>query len=279
MSYTATVLKVMIASPSDVASERNIVREVLSEWDVIHSESRRLVLLPIGWETHSIPEMGDRPQALINKQILKDCDLLIGVFWTRIGTATGQYDSGTIEEIEEHIKAERPVMLYFSNSPVVPDSVDASQYAKLKTFKDQCKSRGLYESYSDLGDFRSKFYRQLQLKINQAWKSSDQEDRTTVLLDKQPELVLRISREAQVLLKACAADAEGHVLHIPHLNGVLIQVGEKNFVEDNSPRSRATWEGALSELEVQGLLEAAGPKRQVFKITRTGYAVADQISL
>jgi hypothetical protein len=31
MSYTATVYKVMIASPGDVAAERSIVREVLSE--------------------------------------------------------------------------------------------------------------------------------------------------------------------------------------------------------------------------------------------------------
>jgi len=95
MSYKATVFKVMIASPSDVASERNLIREILHEWNVINSDMRKIVLLPIAWETHSSPEMGDRPQAIINKQ-LKDCDLLVGVFWARIGTATGEYPSGTV---------------------------------------------------------------------------------------------------------------------------------------------------------------------------------------
>lgn len=278
MSYQATVLKAMIASPSDVAAERSIIREVLLEWNIVHSDSRRIVLLPVGWETHSVPEMGDRPQALINKQILKNCDLLVGVFWTRIGTETGDYESGTVEEIEEHIKAGRPVMLYFSNSPVVPDSVDADQYARLKSFKDGCKSRGLYESYFDLGEFRSKFYRQLQLKINQDWSASGGDSLTAVLTEPSSSPALQISREAQVLLKACAIDPAGQILHLPQMGGLVIQASGKNFVEDNNPRSRAMWEGAVSELENEYLIEAVGPKRQIFKMTRKGYAVADLIA-
>ncbi|MDE3088728.1 MAG: DUF4062 domain-containing protein, partial [Chloroflexota bacterium] len=142
MSYTASVFKVMIASPSDVAGERNIIREVLTEWNIIYADGRKVVLLPIGWETHATPAMGERPQAIINKQVLKDCDLLVGVFWTRIGTPTGKYPSGTVEEIEEHIKAGKQVMLYFSDAPVRPDSVDNDQYTELKKFKDSCKARG-----------------------------------------------------------------------------------------------------------------------------------------
>lgn len=89
MSYQATVFKVMIASPGDVAAERNVIREVITEWNNVNADARRTVLLPVGWETHSVPEMGDRPQAIINKQILGGCDLLVGVFWTRLGTETG----------------------------------------------------------------------------------------------------------------------------------------------------------------------------------------------
>jgi hypothetical protein len=85
MPYNANVFKVMIASPGDVAVERSVIREVLSEWNTVHSDTREVVLLPVGWETNTSPEMGERPQAIINKQILKDCDLLVGVFWTRIG--------------------------------------------------------------------------------------------------------------------------------------------------------------------------------------------------
>ena len=89
MSYISRVFNVMIASPGDVVSERTIIRDVIYVWNEVHSESRNIVLMPIGWESHSSPEMGGSPQAIINKQVLYKCDFLVGVFWTRIGRAKG----------------------------------------------------------------------------------------------------------------------------------------------------------------------------------------------
>lgn len=100
MPYQSTAYKVFIASPGDVKEERSIVREVLAEWNDINSEKRALVLLPIGWDTHSTPEMGSPAQEIINKRVLKTADILIGVFWTKVGTPTDRYPSGTIEEID-----------------------------------------------------------------------------------------------------------------------------------------------------------------------------------
>ena len=80
MSYAATTFNVMIASPGDVASERAIVRDVVNEWNAVHSSARKLVLLPIVWESHSSPEMGATAQDIINNQVLAKCDLLVGVF-------------------------------------------------------------------------------------------------------------------------------------------------------------------------------------------------------
>lgn len=279
MSYLATVYKVLIASPSDVAVERNIIRDVLTEWNIINSDSRKTVLLPVGWETHSTPEMGDRPQTIINKQILKDCDLLVGVFWTRIGTATGEYASGTIEEIEEHIKADKPVMLYFSNAPVHPDSVNQEQFTKLKEFKESCKSRGIYETYDNINDFKEKFSRQLQRKINQDnyfIRESDINNNSTTntLIPNIPHL----SKEAQTLLKEASKDASGTILRLASSSGTIIQTNGRNFVEGNSARERALWEGALDELEREGLIEAPGFKGEAFRITRKGYQVADLLN-
>ncbi len=113
------------------------------------------------WETHSTPEMGDRPQAIINKQIVTSCDFLIGAFWTRIGTHTGVAESGTVEEIEELIKAGKPVLLYFSSAPVVPDSINPEQYKRLTDFKKKCKEDGLIENYDSVSDLREKLNRHL----------------------------------------------------------------------------------------------------------------------
>ena len=50
MSYRAQAFNVMIASPGDVSSERSIIRESIYEWNVVHSQSRNIALLPVGWD-------------------------------------------------------------------------------------------------------------------------------------------------------------------------------------------------------------------------------------
>ncbi len=248
----------------------------------MHSEMRNLVLLPVGWETHSSPEMGDRPQAIINKQILKDCDLLVGVFWTRIGTPTGEYASGTVEEIEEHIKTGKPVMLYFSSAPVLPDSVEADQYSELKKFRESCKSRGLFETYSDINDFKSKFYRQLQLNLNSDAHFTAVSQATgtasTPTVSSVPDLP-PISREAKILLKEASQDPNGNIMRLPHLGGLLVQSNGKQFMRDNNPQARAAWEGAIGDLENYGLIKDRGYKREIFGITREGFQIADLITI
>jgi hypothetical protein len=161
VSYSATVLNVMIASPSDVPQERFIARDVITEWNTIHARDKQIVLMPVGWETHGTPETGDRPRAIINGQLLKNADLLVAVFWTRLGSPTGVALSGTVEEIEEHLRAGKPAMIYFSSAPVRPDSINSEQYTAVKAFKDLLAGRGLYSEYESLSDFKDKFARHL----------------------------------------------------------------------------------------------------------------------
>ena len=275
MPYNANVFKVMIASPSDVAGEPSVIREVLSEWNTVHADIRKVVLLPLSWETDTSPEMGEHPQAIINRQILKDCDVLVGVFWTRIGTPTGDYASGTVEEIEKHIKTGKPTMLYFSSAPVVPERLDANQYAALNNFKDSCKPRGLFETYGSINEFKDKFYRQLQLKLNQdsyfVKRSSTTADRTSPV-SSVPD-VPALSHEAQNLLEEAVQDARGRLVRILSLDGIAIHTNEKRLTEKGNPRSGAMWEGALQELNQSGLIIDRG-SGEVFHVTRKGYDVA-----
>jgi hypothetical protein len=78
MTYQAKVFNIMIASPSDVAAERGLVREIVHEWNPVHAYTCGIILQPIGWETHSSPSMGEHPQQILNDQILVKCDLLVG---------------------------------------------------------------------------------------------------------------------------------------------------------------------------------------------------------
>ena len=89
MSFTATTYRVLIASPSNLTEEREAATMAINDWNAQHAAAEGIVLLPVKWETHARPESGVRPQGAINAQIVQTCDMLIGMFWTKIGTSTG----------------------------------------------------------------------------------------------------------------------------------------------------------------------------------------------
>ena len=280
MSYDANVFNVMIASPADVASERSIIREMIYEWNAVHSRARQIVLLPVGWESHSSPEMGKRPQEIINDQILYKCDLLVGVFWTRIGTSTGKYASGTVEEIEKHIDAGKPTMLYFSEQPARPDSVDSEQYEKLKAFKESCKNRGLYETYDSYAEFKEKFYHHLQIKMNQNgfFFSGGAESFSEVIYQSETQIPA-LGHEARILLKEASMDSHGTILCVDTFDGTDIQTNGRNLIPEQNPRTVAQWKSALKELHTSDLVEEIGHKGEIFQVTSSGYKVADMIEV
>jgi hypothetical protein len=137
MAYDSRTFRILIASPGDVEEEREIAVKVIQEWNDLNSYSRNVVLLPLRWETHTAPDYGIRPQEVINRAIVDECDLLVGIFWTRIGTPTGLADSGTLEEISRVAKLGKPIMLYFSKVGADPDRIDLSQLTRLKAFKEE----------------------------------------------------------------------------------------------------------------------------------------------
>ncbi|WP_316231071.1 hypothetical protein [Bradyrhizobium sp. SZCCHNR1051] len=165
MSYNAKVFRILIASPSDVGEEREIAVDTIQAWNDLNSSERQIVLLPLRWETHSSPEFGHRPQEVINRQVVDHCDLLVGIFWTRVGSPTGAADSGTVEEIERVAQQGKPVMLYFSQAKQDPGTIDLEQLRRLREFKGKTFPRALVEHFSNQIEFRDKLWRQLEIQI------------------------------------------------------------------------------------------------------------------
>jgi hypothetical protein len=243
--------------------------------------------MPTTWETHSAPLMGDRPQAIINEQVLKNCDLLIGIFWTRIGTPTGESVSGTVEEIQEHISAGKPVMLYFSTAPAHLETVDQDQYERLKQFKETCLNKGLIETYADLAEFRKKFFRQLAITIN----TNEYLHKTALLTNvtetplsitrtdslSPPNANYELSKEACELIIDASQDAQGIIMVVKHSTGMFIKTHEKVYGDENNRRSQALWEAAKDELVYSGFLKPRGFQGIVFEVTNAGYEVADAL--
>lgn len=200
MAYTARVYRILVASPSDVNEERIQISKVIQEWNDLHSYDRKVVLLPLKWETHSSPELGKRPQDIINEEVVDYCDMAVGVFWTRIGSPTGTHKSGTIEEIERVGENGKIVMLYFSKRKIEPDSIDLEQYQNLKDFKKKTFPNGLVESYTDIVDFRDKFAKQLEIKLRTLISSDKDVDSTTKDLTEPKFTINLVDAEIETII-------------------------------------------------------------------------------
>ena len=55
MSFAASVLRVMIASPSDIPDARDAVEAAINDWNNANATNKQVVLLPWRWETSSVP--------------------------------------------------------------------------------------------------------------------------------------------------------------------------------------------------------------------------------
>lgn len=271
MSFAATVLNVMLASPGDVTEERGVARDVINQWNAVHAEHLRVVLLPVGWDTHASPIMGDRGQQIINRQVLFTCDLLVAIFWTRLGSPTGDSISGTVEEITRHVDAGKPAMLYFSDTPVHPSGVDDVQYRALRHFRDECFKRGLVETFDSLEQFREKFTRQLAQTIIRSFPvgAADAEEHRSAA----PGL----SQPARELLLEAVRDQAGTLLCIDSDQGLGVATNQKQFVTDGDARSEAKWRAAVEELAGRGFIEDRGYRGEVFYVTHDGFAAADAL--
>lgn len=281
MSYQANVYQVIIVSPGDVPRERQLAREIVYEWNSVNSLDKNICLLPVGWEHNSSPEMGSRAQDFINKHVLENSDLLIGIFWTRIGSPTGDSISGSVEEIEKHVESGKPAMLYFSNVPVLPDSIDIEQYEKLNKFKEECYDKGLVETFDSIEDLRGKLTRQLSLKVIQHEHfqiNSDNSNDSTDERQKADEIQApQLSDEEKELIVEASDDPVGRVMKLAYIGGFDIQTNGKRLNQDFESRTRALWEDAIQNLLNEDILEERGFKGEVFALTLFGYKVADKL--
>ena len=275
MSYIATVIPVMIASPGDVLQEREEVRKAIYSWNDINSKNTSMILNPIGWETHGAPEMGDRAQALINKRLLTDCDLLIAVFWTRIGTPTGSYESGTVEEIERHMAEDKPTMIYFSKTPIDYSKVDRDQYDLLMKKKDEWKNKGRIEEFSSLQEFKDKLNKQLPYLLSTHEYILSCSTSISTKQEASDDSSVTLSNEAMEIIQL-AGSTDGGIMKLRHMAGLLFQVGGENL-DTSTPRKEATYVSALDELLNYGLVEAKGTKGQIYNLTKYGWDAYDKI--
>ena len=98
MARTITLFKIFVASPSDLNDERNLIADIVDELNLSFLNKSDVKIELVKWETHANPGVEDYSQKVINTDIGDDYDIFIGLMWSKFGTRTQEYGSGTEEE-------------------------------------------------------------------------------------------------------------------------------------------------------------------------------------
>lgn len=155
------VLRIVVASPSDVQQERGVLDDVVAEVNRGVAADRCIRLEVVRWETDAHPGFDPGgPQGLIDPLLgITDCDFLIGIFWKHFGTPTQDAKSGTEHEIrmayESWKRSGKPqILIYFNERPAaLKTSTEADQWALVLRFKENFPKEGLWWSYRGSAQF------------------------------------------------------------------------------------------------------------------------------
>lgn len=220
-------LRIFVASPGDVAREREHVVAVVSELNQTTAQDAGFVLQVVRWETHARPDLG-RPQQVIFDQI-GTIDVFVGLMWQRFGTPTGVAESGTEEEFNAALDAwqrERwpRVMFYFSRAPIEPPPTIAAaeQLVKVARFRERLSALGLVWLYGSEEEFRDVFRRHLQDVLRRE------------LAGRVPPLAPELVALLDVEREACQRDDVA--VQTPHLLlAMLREAGTRKVLHDVFP--------------------------------------------
>jgi hypothetical protein len=285
MARTAIVLNVLIASPSDVGEERNVVTDVIHAWNAAHYQTTGTMLHAVRWETHSYPASGDRPQAILNKQIVESGDILIGIFGYKLGTPTGTAQSGTIEEIEEFRKAGKYVALYFSKADV-PRSADRDQLKALEDYQRERQNDTLYGTFGTAEELRLLVTQHLPKIVADVSAGLESPASATALPQAHSGNGARVAfsqtnndlsaKEIELLWNA-AKDPSGEILHTRTLDGESIRTNGRQFLENADARTGTEWVAAFRSLQDRGFIEPLSYGSDLFQVAGDGYRAADEL--
>ena len=153
MPSNVTMYDLLISCPGDVGDAIRVIENVVEAFNQKYNTTLNLGIRLRYWKISSYPQSGGKPQELLNKQFVEDCDLAVAIFKTRFGTPTDKYGSGSEEEIEIMLNAGKQVFLYFDDSPISPSNIDSEQYQKVKDFEEKYKTKGIYYSFKSLDEF------------------------------------------------------------------------------------------------------------------------------
>lgn len=201
MAKSVTSYSLLISCPSDVVNFLDNIKDAIDSFNHGFGRNNNIIVNYLHWskDVYSNISKNGSPQGEVSNQIFGDeddeyeVDMLVGIFWTRFGTPTQKYGSGTEEEINIMLDSGKPVILYFLDKPIPPSEIDTEQIKRIQEFKKLHDKDGIYRVLKDeaeLGlrlrdDLELRFAAQLK-KQNKAYASVSN-TKTILWVDDRPQ--------------------------------------------------------------------------------------------
>ena len=271
--FQSNTYRIMIGNPSDIVEEVSIAKEVILKWSCLNAESHNIVLLPLHWTDNAYPGTGQHPQKMLDRILVDKSDMLICIFGSKIGTATDTHDSGSIEEIEEHIKAGKQVMIFFKRNGNVLN-IDLNQIKKLQSFRNRIKNTTMWWEYDSANDFRKLLEDKLQLFINDHWLNQP----IVATKTEEPEIKYKYGEFELVIFSKWANNTvDKQYMAVWTRLGLEVHMGYHNGYTFARGEELAEFEDYINRLCDDGLIKYDKTNDKgikIYSITKKGYDFA-----
>ena len=271
----------MVGAPADVDSEVKVAFDVIQKWNYINAVSRSIVLLPSHWSLDAYPTLSHKPQKAIDKQLVEKSDMLICIFGSKIGTPTDDYISGTVEEIEEHLKKNKPVMVFFRKN-IDRSKTNAEQIAKLLNFQEEMYKQGLCAEFKDIEDLQIILTEKLALCVNDNFfglRVLDDDSIKLTPVENNKNSILKESDVENLKVWVDSGEEDAHSIDLIGNSSLLI-LGHKQINLQNS-REKVAWNGFFERLLKLDFIEIYGyttkQNKPMYRLKEAAYNYIDSL--
>lgn len=129
-------VNVFIGSPSDCIDVRDHIKTIIENTVNVFAESHSVEFKPITWDQSGVMGVGS-PQKLINQELLHEAQIVILIFWHKIGIGH------TIEELNEALRLKKEILLFFKTEPKeINGTAELEELREVMNLKERIANEG-----------------------------------------------------------------------------------------------------------------------------------------
>lgn len=162
MPRNVTHLTIFMSSPKDVLAERDVLRKTVAQWNKVHSKKYCIIFDVTGSED-ATPGIDNEAQTVINKQLMAEFDIFVGIYWHRIGTPTGGAASGSVKEFDIALakykddQNSNSILIYFKTAQIPRYDINPQQIQGVDDLRKRLKNEGvLFGEFEQSSEFSEK---------------------------------------------------------------------------------------------------------------------------